>query len=119
MTRKSFLAIGLLLDFAAAALSARSWLERRDDRLRLQATLDAQRQLIDAADQREQLCAVALQSSLEQIGALKRQVQTPEQILRELPKFLPLPASIQLVQPHPVQQGTGPQAEKGRASPEP
>jgi hypothetical protein len=75
--------------------------------------------LIAAADQREQQRAVALQSSLEQTAALKRRVQTPEQILRELPKFLPLPAPIRLVRTHPVQQRTGPNREKGTAFPEP
>lgn len=113
MPRKTLFVASLVFALATAAFLVRSWLEAHDDRLALQATLEAQKQIIAAADQREQQRAAALQTSLAEIAALKRDVRTPEQIVRELPQYLPLPAPIQLVQPQSAQQGTGSQPEKG------
>jgi hypothetical protein len=115
MPRKTLFVVGLVFALATAAFLVRSWLEAHDDRLALHATLEAQKQIIAAADQREQQRAAALQTSLAEIAALKRDVRTPQQIVHELPQYLPLPAPIQLVQPQSVQQGTGSQPEKGTA----
>lgn len=95
MTRKFYLvaAVALLL---AGAFAFRSWLEAHDDRTHMQATISAQQQLIAAADQRERQNAASLHATLAQIASLKRQVQTPQQILRDLPQYLPLPQPIEL-----------------------
>jgi len=73
-----------------------SWLESRADRAQLQATLAAQQQMIDAAESREHESAAELKTSLDQIAVLKRQVQTPAQIISSLPQYLPLPEPITL-----------------------
>lgn len=77
-----------------AALAFHAWLASRDDQIRLQAILAAQKQLLDAADLRERDRAATLQGTLAQIDALKRATQTPAQILRDLPKYLTLPQPI-------------------------
>ncbi len=87
------LAAGLAL---AAVLAVHSWLGARDARIRLEATMDAQRQLITAAERREQQRARELRDALAQIAAVKRGVASPQQIIRELPKYLPLPQPIEL-----------------------
>lgn len=51
-------------------------------------------QLLDAADAREHDRQAALKGTLAQIEALKRDAQTPAQILRELPQYLPLPQPV-------------------------
>jgi len=73
-----------------------SWLESRADRAQLQATLAAQQRMIDAAESREHESAAELKTSLDQIAVLKRQVQTPAQIISSLPQYLPLPEPITL-----------------------
>ena len=97
MTRTSFVStVAILASLGVGGITARSWLEAHDARLQMQATLNAQQQLIAAAQQREQQRATELKDTLAQIAELKRQVQTPQQIIRELPQYLPLPQPIQL-----------------------
>ncbi|MGB8593124.1 MAG: hypothetical protein WCD40_17230, partial [Candidatus Acidiferrales bacterium] len=100
----------LLLAFSAGALLALSlfsWLESRADRARLAATLETQKQLIAAIASREQDRATELKSTLDEIAALKRDTQTPQQILRALPQYLPLPQPITFAPSAPAnQQGT-------------
>jgi len=75
-------------------LALHAWLTSRDAQLRLQAALAAQKQLLDAADARERHRNASLNNTLTQIEALKRATQTPEQILHELPNYLPLPQPL-------------------------
>jgi len=96
MRNTLLVAIAALLTLAFALFLSRSWLESHDDRLRLSAALDAQKQIIAAADSRERDRASELRDALEKIAALKHATQTPEQILRALPQSLPLPESIRL-----------------------
>jgi hypothetical protein len=99
MTRRT----GEILAFCAALLIAtlafHAWLDSHDDQLRLQSTLATQKQILEAADARERDRNAALKDTLAQIDALKRQTQTPEQILRELPKYIQLPQPITLSRP--------------------
>ncbi len=102
---------GTLVALLLAAMAIQAWLAEHDDKLRMQATIAAQKQLLDAADARERDRATALKDTLAQIESLKRSVQTPAEILRDLPKYLPLPQPITMV-PASVrspggQQGTG------------
>jgi hypothetical protein len=92
-----------------AALAVHAWLSSHDDQLRLQATLATQKQLLDAADARERDRNTSLNTTLAQITALKRDTQTPEEILRELPKYLSLPQPVTMSPTNdsaPAKQGT-------------
>lgn len=94
-----------------SALAIHAWLSSRDEQQRLQDTLAAQKQLLDAADARERARQITLNETLAQIDKLKRTTQTPEQILRDLPKYLQLPQPITLERPEysaprAAQQGT-------------
>jgi type II secretory pathway pseudopilin PulG len=84
----------LVVALFIAGLAAHAWLASHDDQVRLQATLAAQKQLLDAADARERERDASLNNTLSQIEALKRTTQTPKQILRDLPKYLPLPQPL-------------------------
>jgi len=97
---------------AAIALLIVSWRQSRADRAQLQSVLAAQQQLIAAASSHEQSNADALQSALAEIAALKRRVQTPQQVVASLPQYLPLPQPITLApKPNPaVQQSPAPLA---------
>jgi hypothetical protein len=102
---------GILLAVLLAAMAFHAWLAEHDDRLRLQATIATQKQALDAADSCERDRAASLKDTLAQIDALKRQTQTPAQILADLPKFLPLPQPITLNSP----QDSSPAAQQGTA----
>jgi hypothetical protein len=105
---------GILLAVLLAAMAFHAWLTEHDDRLRLQATIATQKQALDAADLREHDRAATLKDSLAQIDALKRQTETPAQILSSLPKFLHLPQAITLT----PARSTGSAAQQGTAQPE-
>jgi hypothetical protein len=106
---------------AGGAFLFRTWLEAHDDQLQLHSTLTTQKQLLDAADARERDRAASLKDTLTQIDALKRATQTPEQVLRDLPKYLSLPEPITLSsasntvaqEKAALQQGTHSGAQRG------
>ncbi len=102
----------LVLGLAAtAALGVRSYLEARDARVQLVATLAAQKNVIAQADARERERAGELRDALAQIESLKRRVQTPQQIVREIPSALPpLPQPIELRLPEPKPNEPAPPA---------
>jgi hypothetical protein len=116
MLRKIYV-VAALIFIAVTAFVFRSWLEAHDDRLQLQATLATQKQLIAAADAHEQQRASELKGTLDQINALKRQTQTPQEIVRELPQYLPLPQPIEIVASDTAQKGTPVQASGNQGSP--
>jgi len=96
MTRRTLEIVALCVALLIAVLAFHAWLDSHDDQLRLQSTIASQKQILDAADARERDRNSSLNVTLAQIEALKRQAQseTPEQILRELPKYLELPQPI-------------------------
>lgn len=96
-----------------AALAIHAWLSSRDEQQRLQATLAAQKQVLDAADARERTRESTLNDALAKIEKLKRATQTPQQILRDLPNYLPLPQPITFAPPP-----TSTNAQQGTALPE-
>ena len=102
---------GILLAVLLAAMAFHAWLTEHDDRLRLQATIATQKQALDAADTRERDRAATLKDTVAQIDALKRATQSPAQIIRDLPKYLPLPQPITLSSP----DSTSPAARQGTA----
>jgi hypothetical protein len=97
MTRRTIELFAFLAAILIATLAFHAWLASHDEQQRLQSTLAAQKQLIDAADVRERTRNASLNDTLAQIAKLKRATQTPEQILRTLPNYLPLPQPITLV----------------------
>ena len=111
MTRATEIVI-LALALLLAALASHAWLAAHDDQLRLQATLAAQKQLLDAADARERDRAATLNTTLAQIDALKRSTQTPAQIISDLSNYLALPQPVALV-PSAAASGAAPQQGTG------
>jgi type II secretory pathway pseudopilin PulG len=81
------------------AMAFHAWLASHDEQLRMQATIASQKQQLDAADLRERARATALDQTLAQIQKLKRDTQTPEEILKQLPQYLSLPQPITLNSP--------------------
>jgi hypothetical protein len=109
MTRRTLEIAAFCAALLIATLAIHAWLSSRDEQHRLQTTLAAQKQILDAADTREHARDATLNDALAKIGKLKRATQTPQQILRDLPNYLPLPQPITLA-PAPAnttaQQGT-------------
>ena len=87
-----------------------SWRAERRDRAALNAELAATRQLLAAADARQHDRDAQLAQTLAAIAAEKRTVVTPTQILRELPKELPLPAPIVLQTSPTLSQQAAPES---------
>jgi hypothetical protein len=96
MTRRTIEIAAFSIALLVATMSLHAWLASRDEQQRLASTLAAQKQLLDAADTRERARQSALDDTLAQIESLKRATQTPAEILRDLPKYLPLPQPITL-----------------------
>ena len=103
----------LALILCVAAVQA--WRADRRDRAQLAAELAATRQLLAAADTRQHDRDAQLAQTLAALAAEKRAVVTPAQILRELPKQLPLPAPITLQTP-PVAQAFRPEGSRSQVS---
>ncbi|MGH9776080.1 MAG: hypothetical protein ACRD50_14165 [Candidatus Acidiferrales bacterium] len=91
---KWFYAVLAVAILGLGTFAFRSWLESHDDQLQLKTTLQAQQQLIDAANAQEMQHAAELQQALAQVDALKKSVRSPEEILRALPSYLHLPEPI-------------------------
>jgi hypothetical protein len=96
MTRRTLETIAFLASILFVCLALHAWLVSRDERQRLQSTLATQKRLLDAANARESNRDASLADALAQIAALKRTTQTPEQIVRDLPKYISLPQPITL-----------------------
>jgi type II secretory pathway pseudopilin PulG len=109
MTRRHLEIAAFCAALLIIALAIHAWLSSRDEQQRLQSTLAAQKQVLDAANTRESARQATLNDALAKIEKLKRATQTPQQILRDLPNYLPLPQPITLAPPAnstTVQQGT-------------
>jgi hypothetical protein len=99
-TERRIAAVALCAALGAGGIAFRSWLDARDDRMRMSATLSSQGSIIAAAEKREQDRAQQLADTLRQIADLKRTVQTPQQVLREIPQYLPqLPQPLETAAP--------------------
>jgi hypothetical protein len=106
------------LAIAFAAFAFQSWLEARDDRVKMQATIAAQSQLI--SEQKQQAAALAEQEKTRdaalqsRIAAMQKSVAaiaTPQQIAAWIPAQVKTPAPITIQGPAAPaasgQQGTG------------
>ncbi len=119
MTRRTLEIAAFCAALLIAALAINAWLSSRDEKQRLQSTLAAQKQILDAADTREQTRQATLNDALAKIETLKRATQTPQQILRDLPQYLPLPQPITLAPADTQsQQGTA-LPTKSQTAPQP
>lgn len=85
----------LLVALLVVALFA-AWRADRRDRVQLNAELAATKQLLAAADARQHDRDAQLAQTLAGLAAEKRAIVTPAQIVRELPRVIPLPAPIVL-----------------------
>ena len=94
------------------AMGFHAWLTAHDEQLRMQTTIATQKQQLDAADARERARATILDQTLAQIQKLKRDTQTPEEILKQLPQYLNLPEPITL-----NLSSTGDDSQAGAVSP--
>jgi len=106
MTRRTLELAAFCTALLVAALAVHAWLASRDEQQRLAATLAAQKQIIAAADASERANQSSLSDALAQIEKLKRDVQTPAQILAALPKYLQLPQPITFAPASTSEQGT-------------
>ena len=106
--------IEILFASALVAVIVIAWRDDRRDRAQLTAQLAAAQQALSAADARQHDRDAQLQQSLAAIAAQKRTVQTPSQILAELPSALQLPTPLTIEQkPLP----DNPAAKPGSVSP--
>ena len=96
--------LAAILVLAAALIQA--WRADQRDRAQLSAELAATKQLLAAADARQHDRDTQLAQTLAALAAEKRSIITPAQIVRELPRELPLPAPITL-QSTPATPATG------------
>ena len=115
MTRRTIEIAAFCVALLLGAMAVHAWLASRDEQQRLASTLAAQEQLLDAANARERTRLSALDDTLAQIENLKRETQSPAQILRDLPTYLSLPQPITMTPA--AGQGTD-QSAKGAAPPE-
>jgi hypothetical protein len=106
--KRRAVALVVCIAIVLGVLGFNSWLDTRDDRTRLAATIASQGSLIAAAEKREQDRAQELAGTLKQIAALKNSVQTPQQVIREIPQFLPsLPQPLATIPAAPANSGAG------------
>jgi len=115
MTRRTIEIAASIAALLLAALALHAWFASRNEQQRLQSILDAQKKIFDAADARETARNDNLTDALAQIAALKRTVQTPEQIVRDLTKYLPLPQPIKLITPDMAKATVAPATTPGKA----
>lgn len=112
-----------------AALAVHAWLASRNEQQRLTSALAAQKQVLEAATTREKTRDASLDAALAQIDKLKRDTQTPAQIVSGLSEYLSLPQPITLVAPQSLstsapantsesQKGIGPSARQGTSASE-
>jgi type II secretory pathway pseudopilin PulG len=101
----AILVVGALL--AAIFLS---WRADRRDRAQLVDELAAAKQALSAATARQEQRDSQLVQTLAQLAAQKRTVVTPAEVVRELPREIPLPSPIVLQAHHPSSQNASVQA---------
>ncbi len=87
-----------------AAIVLAAWRADRRDRAQLAADLATGRQALAQATAHQHDRDAQLLQTLAALAAEKRAVTAPAQIVRELPKQIPLPAPIALQTPNPSQQ---------------
>ena len=87
---------GILAALAVATIMFAAWRADRRDRAQLAADLAAAKQTLAQASSRQHDRDAQLLQTLAALAAEKRVNTTPAQILRELPKQIPLPVPVTL-----------------------
>jgi len=95
-TRFWFRLAEILGTLLLAAILLAAWRADRRDRAKLAADLAVAKQSLQQADARQHNRDAQLAQTLAAIAAEKRSVTTPTQILRQLPRQIPLPLPITL-----------------------
>jgi len=109
----------LALAGALIAVIFFAWRDDRRDHTQLAAQLAAAQQALNAADARQHDRDTQLQQSLAAIAAQKRSIQTPAQILADLPRQLPLPTAL-VIEQSPLPDNPSPKpGQKAAAGQEP
>lgn len=110
------IALGLLLA-AVAAFAFFSWLEAHDDRVKMQATVDAQSKLIDQQKQNasalaaaENRRAAALGAQLAAMREAAGKLQSARQIAAWIPAQLKTPAPFTITVPRSTKENPAPAA---------
>ena len=107
--------IALVAILTASLLFA--WRAERHDRAQLVIELATARQTLAAADSRQHDRDAQLVQTLSTLAAQKRDVITPEQILRALPQQIPLPTPITLAPAPALDQPNAKPADPGKNAP--
>jgi hypothetical protein len=93
----------VLAILVGGVLAFRTWLSEHDLRVHAEEHTKAQEQVIAAIDEREKQREQILKDALAQIAASKAAVQTPQQVIHEIPQYLPpLPTPIRVTTPAPT-----------------
>jgi hypothetical protein len=98
----------ILAALAVAAIMLAAWRADRRDRAQLTANLAAANQTLAQAAARQHDRDAQLLQTLAALAEEKRTITTPVQILRELPKQIPLPVPITLAPMQPAPCSSGP-----------
>ena len=101
MTRKMVEVLLLVLTLAFACLGVDSWLASRDAQRQFKTAFAVEQKLIAESDATKRQQEGALTGLLKEIQNLKEKTRTPSQVVKELPKYLPLPAPITISSPEP------------------
>jgi hypothetical protein len=99
---------GFLAVLLVAAFLIHEQLSWRKERAQLQEQISASQKQVQDADARQRARDAELHDALRQVAQRKAQVQTPEQIIRELPRDLPLPSPIVLAPWSPASKDAAP-----------
>ena len=103
----------ILAALAVATILLASWRADRRDRAHLAADLTAANQTLAQASSRQHDREAQLLQTLAALSAEKRATTTPAQILRELPKQIPLPVPITLQSANPTDNTETPPCSSG------
>jgi hypothetical protein len=101
---------------AVVALAAFVFVEERawrQERARLNEQIASAQKQVQEAGARQQQRDTELHDALRQFAQRKQTVRTPEQVIRELPRDLPLPSPIQLLPGSPSDKLERPSGENG------
>ena len=112
-TRPSILAAFIAFTSLLALALLAAWRTDRRDRAQLAADLATANQTLAQAATRQHTRDAQLQQALAAIANQKRAVTEPAQVLRQLPKQIPLPTPITLQTPTSPRAGAKPPCSSG------
>jgi hypothetical protein len=110
---RSWLELAFVCGFIALGIAAfEAWMADGRDRAELNAQLETAKAALSQADARQHDRDAKLEQTLAALATLQRTVQTPAQILRDLPRQIPLPVPL-------TQQSVSLPAEESLEAPAP